>query len=85
MTPGYMTLTLGPRKNPQRKVAFLLEKTAFTGFYSIFEQRPLNSSDDQRVFGQPIYQHVCRDIVHLLVKKINEFVFEYFIHYILSY
>ena len=27
MTPGYMTLTLGPRKYPQRKVAFLLEKT----------------------------------------------------------
>ncbi len=27
MTPGYMTLTLGPRKNPQRKVAFLLEKS----------------------------------------------------------
>ncbi len=27
MTPGYMTLTLGPRKNPRRKVAFLLEKT----------------------------------------------------------
>ena len=27
MTPGYMTLTLGPRKNPQRKVSFLLEKT----------------------------------------------------------
>ena len=27
MTPGYMTLTLGPRKNPWRKVAFLLEKT----------------------------------------------------------
>ncbi len=26
-TPGYMTLTLGPRKNPRRKVAFLLEKT----------------------------------------------------------
>ncbi len=24
MTPGYMTLTLGPRKNPRRKVAFLL-------------------------------------------------------------
>ncbi len=27
MTPGYMTLTLGPRKNPWRKVAFLLEKS----------------------------------------------------------
>ncbi len=27
MTPGYLTLTLGPRKNPGRKVAFLLEKT----------------------------------------------------------
>ncbi len=24
---GYMILTLGPRKNPRRKVAFLLEKT----------------------------------------------------------
>ena len=27
MTPGHMTLTLGLRKNPQRKVVFLLEKT----------------------------------------------------------
>ncbi len=27
MTPGYRTLTLGPRKNPRRKVVFLLEKT----------------------------------------------------------
>ena len=27
MTPGYITLTLGPRKNLRRKVAFLLEKT----------------------------------------------------------
>ena len=26
MTPVYMTLTLGPRKNSRRKVAFLLEK-----------------------------------------------------------
>ncbi len=30
MTPCYMTLTLGPRKNPRRKVAFLLGKTVQT-------------------------------------------------------
>ncbi len=40
MTPGYMTLTLGPRQNPWRKVVFLLEKTVacrpISFFFSFF-------------------------------------------------
>ncbi len=29
MTPGHMTLALGPRKNPQRKVEFLLRLSVY--------------------------------------------------------
>ena len=51
MTPGHMTLTLGPRKNPQRKVAFLLGLSVHGS--------PMAQSRNESVYECIILDNIC--------------------------